>query len=88
MAHHTISSGEPDDRGGSNANSRESGCLPAPADAEGEAARLAVLDRGERRRRSLELKLAKEKAQKHLESLTLKKKERDDEVPNVHIYIW
>ena len=75
-----ISSGEPEDRRGPNANSGETGCSAAPGDAEEEAARLAVLERGERRRRSLELKMAKEKAQKYLESLTLKKKEKDDEV--------
>ena len=72
------SSGEPEDPAGSNANS---GCSPAARGAD-ETVRLAAVHRGERRRRSLELKLAKEKVQKHLESLTLKKKERDDEVYN------
>ncbi|CAM9516986.1 unnamed protein product, partial [Laminaria digitata] len=73
-------SGEPEDRGGSIANPGEACFLSAPGgDAEEEAARL---DRGERRRRSLELRLAKEKARRHLESLTLKKRERDDEEEN------
>ena len=39
-----------------------------------------VLDKEERRRRFLEFKLAREKAQRHLESLVKKKKEREDEV--------
>ena len=38
------------------------------------------LEKEERRRRVLELKLAREKAQRHLESLVKRKKEREDEV--------
>eukprot|EP00752_Nemacystus_decipiens_P007052 g6322.t2 len=41
-----------------------------------------VLDKEQRRRRFLELKLAREKAQQHLESLAKKKKEREDEEEN------
>lgn len=45
------------------------------------AAKLAQeLDREERRRRSFEVKLAREKAQRHLEALAKKKKEKEDEV--------
>lgn len=38
------------------------------------------LDKEERRRRFFEVKLAREKAQRHLESLVKKKKEKEDEV--------
>lgn len=38
------------------------------------------MDKEERRRRFLELKLAREKAQRHLESLAKKNKEKEDEV--------
>lgn len=38
------------------------------------------LAKEERRKRFLELKLAREKAQRHLESLVKKKKEKEDEV--------
>lgn len=80
-------SGEPEDqqRGASNGNSGEISSASVTGQASEEAARLAVMVRGERRRRSLELKMAKEKAQKYLESLVLKKKERDDEV-TTHLF--
>lgn len=38
------------------------------------------LEKEERRKRVLELKLAREKAQRHLESLVKKKKDKEDEV--------
>lgn len=38
------------------------------------------LDKEERRRRSFEIKLAREKAQRYLESLVRKKREKEDEV--------
>lgn len=45
------------------------------------AAKLAdALGKDERRRRFLEVKLAREKAQRHLETLVKKKREKEDEV--------
>ena len=45
------------------------------------AAKLAHdLEKEERRRRFFEIKMAKEKAQRHLETLAKKKKEKEDEV--------
>lgn len=65
--------------------SAENDCLQVSSTATAEklekTAKLAEgLDKEERRRRFLELKLAKEKAQRHLESLVKKKKEKEDEV--------
>lgn len=44
------------------------------------------VDKEERRRRFLEIKLAKEKAQRHLESLVQKKREKEDEVRLTVVY--
>lgn len=55
--------------------------LSTPAEKLEKTTRLAQsLDKEDRRKRYLELKLAREKAQRHLESLVKKKKEKEDEV--------
>lgn len=58
--------------------------LPAPSAEELEKATKSGDDLGkeERRRRFLEVKLAREKAQRHLETLVKKKREKEDEVRN------
>lgn len=58
------------------ANSREI----SPEKIEEDAARAVALERENRKRRSLEEKMAKERVQKHLESLRSKQKVREEEV--------
>lgn len=85
MAFAAINTNSEDERGGPEGMSGENACFLLPSTTTVEklekAAKLAEgLDNEERRRRFLELKLAKEKAQRHLESLVKKKKEKKDEV--------
>ncbi|CAM9254394.1 unnamed protein product [Scytosiphon promiscuus] len=72
----------------------ENGCIFVPSSAaatsklttseeiEKEARVAEGLEKEERRRRSSEIKLAREKAQRHLESLVQKKREKEDEEAN------
>lgn len=85
MAFAATNTNSEDERGAPEERSAETACLLAPSTTTAEmlekAGKLAEgIDKEERRRRFLELKLAKEKAQRHLESLVKKKKEKEDEV--------
>lgn len=74
------SSGEtPEGQGDTKEDSRE-GSFSAAAEEKEEAARAAALEKDERRRRFIEVKMAREKAQLHLETLKSKKNKREEEV--------
>lgn len=67
-----------EDEGGP--NNVSNGTCSLGAQGTEEAAKLASLEREERRRRFFEVKMATEKAQRHLDSLKMKKKKKEEEV--------